>query len=189
MKAIETRYAGCHFRSRTEARWAVFLDAIGYEWEFEPEGFELNAGRYLPDFWLPNQKKWLEIKGTRSNLTDRDWARWFEFGRGRWDLGERFSVLTGTMPRSAKQFPIESIVYSRPPERYTKRLDDLQPGELWGQSTPGEGNRDAIIFDDQLIEQHGEAAAGFMLAGWHPFADPDTINHALNAARSHRFGT
>jgi hypothetical protein len=31
MKAIETRYAGCLFRSRLEARWAVLFDHLGIE--------------------------------------------------------------------------------------------------------------------------------------------------------------
>ena len=53
MKAIETRYKGYRFRSRLEARWAVFFDALELDWEYEPEGFELDVGtRYLPDFWL-----------------------------------------------------------------------------------------------------------------------------------------
>lgn len=51
IKPIETVYKGCRFRSRLEARWAVFFDALGVEWEYEPEGFELPSGRrYLPDF-------------------------------------------------------------------------------------------------------------------------------------------
>jgi len=50
IKAIETEYAGCLFRSRSEARWAVFFDRMGVEWEHEPEGFETSAGKYLPDF-------------------------------------------------------------------------------------------------------------------------------------------
>lgn len=51
IKAIETFYKGYRFRSRLEARWAVFLDALGVKWEYEPEGFELPSGkRYLPDF-------------------------------------------------------------------------------------------------------------------------------------------
>jgi len=41
IKAIETKYAGCLFRSRLEARWARFFDAAGVRWEFEPEGFEM----------------------------------------------------------------------------------------------------------------------------------------------------
>lgn len=63
IKAIETVYKGYRFRSRLEARWAVFFDTLGVEWEYEPEGFELGrAGRYLPDFWLPAFNMWLEIK-------------------------------------------------------------------------------------------------------------------------------
>lgn len=63
-KAIETIYRGVRFRSRTEARWAVFMDACGVRWEYEKEAFDLPAGRYCPDFWLPDLLKWLEIKPT-----------------------------------------------------------------------------------------------------------------------------
>ena len=63
IKAIETLYARCRFRSRTEARWAVFFDALGIEWEYEKEGFELPSGKYLPDFWLPKAGAWAEVKG------------------------------------------------------------------------------------------------------------------------------
>lgn len=52
IKPIETRYAGCHFRSRIEARWAVFFDHLGIGWEYEPQGFDLPSGPYLPDFLL-----------------------------------------------------------------------------------------------------------------------------------------
>lgn len=61
--AIETRYAGCLFRSRLEARWAVFYDSLGIEWRYEPEGFDLkDLGWYLPDFWLPELGLVIEIK-------------------------------------------------------------------------------------------------------------------------------
>ena len=53
LKPIPTEYKGHLFRSRLEARWAVFFDACGVEWEYEPEGFDLGDGvRYLPDFLL-----------------------------------------------------------------------------------------------------------------------------------------
>lgn len=65
MKAIETRYKGYRFRSRLEARWAVFFDTLGIRWEYEPEGFELDGVRYLPDFWLPDLNAWFEVKGER----------------------------------------------------------------------------------------------------------------------------
>lgn len=55
MKAIQTEYKGYKFRSRLEARWAVFFDACGVNWEYEPEGYYLGDGLcYLPDFLLHN---------------------------------------------------------------------------------------------------------------------------------------
>lgn len=66
IKAIETKYKGYRFRSRLEARWAVFFTALGLRWEYEPEGFDLgSAGWYLPDFFLPdlnNDGVWVEVK-------------------------------------------------------------------------------------------------------------------------------
>lgn len=50
IQAIETSYGGARFRSRLEARWAVFFDEMLIDWEYEPEGYETPEGRYLPDF-------------------------------------------------------------------------------------------------------------------------------------------
>lgn len=78
IKAIETHYAGCRFRSRLEARWAVFFDRLGIEWEYEPEGFETSAGWYLPDFRLPcvpgpkiNRNVWFEVKPDNAPIDPR----------------------------------------------------------------------------------------------------------------------
>lgn len=61
IRAIETRYKGYRFRSRLEARWAVVLDHLGIEWEYEPEGYETSAGWYLPDFRIdPQCVRWPE---------------------------------------------------------------------------------------------------------------------------------
>lgn len=63
IKAIETHYKGYRFRSRLEARWAVYFDAIGLIWEYEKEGFDVGYyGWYLPDFWLPQVGMWAEAK-------------------------------------------------------------------------------------------------------------------------------
>jgi len=63
IKPIETHWNGYRFRSRLEARWAVFFDAAGIAFEYEPEGFELGAlGRYLPDFFLPEIGTYFEVK-------------------------------------------------------------------------------------------------------------------------------
>jgi hypothetical protein len=76
IKPIETEYKGYRFRSRLEARWAVFFDAIGIKWEYEPEGYQFEDGTmYLPDFKLLNVKNrscraiFVEVKG---NMKDED---------------------------------------------------------------------------------------------------------------------
>jgi len=75
-RAITTRYAGYAMRSRLEARWAVFFDHLGVKWEYEPEGFELGNGlRYLPDFWLPDWKMWVEVKPSAIDAVTREKAR------------------------------------------------------------------------------------------------------------------
>ena len=53
IQSIRTIYAGVEFRSRLEARWAVFFDAMGIPWRYEPRRFPLEGkGSYLPDFRL-----------------------------------------------------------------------------------------------------------------------------------------
>jgi len=61
IKAIETYYNGYNFRSRLEARWAIFFDEIGLDYEYEREGYEVAPGSwYLPDFFIDSC--WIEIK-------------------------------------------------------------------------------------------------------------------------------
>lgn len=65
IRAIETRYKGYRFRSRLEARWAVFFDSLPYpeKWEYEKEGYDLDSRWYLPDFYLPRFGCFIEVKG------------------------------------------------------------------------------------------------------------------------------
>ena len=71
IKAIETIYKGYKFRSRLEARWAVFFDSAGIEWEYEKEGYDLGeCGWYLPDFeiTLKDGTRWFwEVKGNKED--------------------------------------------------------------------------------------------------------------------------
>lgn len=64
--AIETSYHGCRFRSRREARWAVFLDRLRVPWDYEPQGYVVDGEPYLPDFLIypdTEQAMWFEVKG------------------------------------------------------------------------------------------------------------------------------
>jgi hypothetical protein len=81
IKAIETRYKGYRFRSRLEAKWAIFFDSLGVAWEYEKEGFELpNREYYLPDFWLPDMQLWAEVKP--KDLTDREMRKLVTLAEG-----------------------------------------------------------------------------------------------------------
>lgn len=92
IKAIETKYKGYRFRSRLEARWAVFFDALGIDWRYECDGFEKKQEhedaqgnitehpglRYLPDFFLPDYGTWAEVKPTNEALrVESDWMEEF----------------------------------------------------------------------------------------------------------------
>jgi hypothetical protein len=63
---IPTRYGGYLFRSRLEAKWAVFFDLLRVKWEYEPEGFVLPGNvHYLPDFRVTGPTgvvAWYEVK-------------------------------------------------------------------------------------------------------------------------------
>lgn len=71
LTAIETRYAGRAYRSRTEARWAVFFDCCGMAFQYEADGYHLPSGPYLPDFWLTELQLFVEIKGKEPSEAER----------------------------------------------------------------------------------------------------------------------
>ena len=79
IRAIETSYDGCRFRSRLQARRAVFFNAAGIEWEYGAEGLRLEDGCwYLRDCYLPSvlledgtKGLWVEVKG-RNPVPEND---------------------------------------------------------------------------------------------------------------------
>lgn len=69
--SIDTFYNGNYFRSRLEARWAIYFDQIGLKYEYEPEGLEFQGKYdYLPDFYLPEKKIYCEIKNKNAFWMD-----------------------------------------------------------------------------------------------------------------------
>ena len=76
MKAIETRYKGYRFRSRLEARWAVFFDALGIRYKYEEYGYEVEGQKWLPDFYLVDTGTWAEVKGGKPTSQDAKKMGW-----------------------------------------------------------------------------------------------------------------
>lgn len=60
---IPTDYKGYRFRSKTEARWAVFFTELGLSWVYEEQGFDMDGTWYLPDFSINDWNGYVEIKG------------------------------------------------------------------------------------------------------------------------------
>jgi len=79
IKPKDTFYNGCHFRSRLEAKWAVFFDALGIRYQYEKEGYLIKeyydhkTWTYLPDFYLPDFKTWVEVKGSLADMGISYW--------------------------------------------------------------------------------------------------------------------
>ena len=69
--SIPTEYKGIMMRSRLETKWAEFFDENGIKWLYEPEGFQKDGVRYLPDFALPDLKIIFEVKGVMDNYDQK----------------------------------------------------------------------------------------------------------------------
>ena len=51
-------------RSGFEVMYALVLEKEGIDWEYEPNTFKLlNGVRYTPDFFLPKENLWIDVKG------------------------------------------------------------------------------------------------------------------------------
>lgn len=177
IQAIETRYKGYRFRSRLEARWAVFFDHLGIEWEYEPQGYVLSDGTpYLPDFWLPkfDGGMYVEVKPN----------------------GGDFS--------KAMQFAQESrvnlwLAEGRPGETYAKKyteyegdLDTSSPQWFIDLCLPcyGEGLCDHRMYWDHVaieFEDYVEHKSSYEQDYWGMFGEEDLLYRAIMAARSARF--
>lgn len=172
IKALETHYAGCRFRSRLEARWAVFCDNLGITWQYEPEGLSvghrlsLDEGRfpYLPDFFLPDFDLWVEVKGSlditeATRLLDAAASLSSNDGGGCHDDGGRDLLVLG---------PIPPEYGDRLPVRLHMHKGQLQ-ATRWNPLVPGAGKHDwesivvaedygyggAAMFDSRLGAERG----------------------------------
>jgi hypothetical protein len=170
IKAITTHYGGYKFRSRLEARWAVFFDECGIEWEYEPEGFTVDTPRgrinYLPDFWL-GTGQWAEVKGF---LDPEGMRRLWALAVGMAQCGTGHDlVVFGDVPRiSSIAWPVQL--------HYHKRLW----GVAWQRDPACPMHRPHVAVDDDF------ATAERLTAGF-PFGVPDWAQDGLERARCARF--
>lgn len=92
LKSIPTVFNKVIYKSRLEARWAVFFDKLGVEAFYEYEGFQLRDGWYVPDFYVPSMNAWFEVKPTE--FTYHESQLLYELGEA---TGRRVVFLSGDM--------------------------------------------------------------------------------------------
>lgn len=167
MKALQSTYNGVTFRSRTEGRWAVFFEKVGLAWNYEPEGFSLLSGNYLPDFFLPELNLWFEVKPDKTDLSER----------------ARFEELCQASEK-------RGIIAYGPPVKWRENLQFYNRIEWSGSMTLLEDRR-----DDGIFWLSGDSGA-FSIGGFGQMTDhlklpvlTPRLENAFAAAAAERFGT
>ena len=195
VRAIETSYMGCRFRSRLEARWAVFFDTLGWDWEYERQGYKIGCYEndeiaWLPDFEITTpigQHFYVEVKGDRNFFADGEWLGRFDFDGGppgfqdcgwsnRYDATHKPLVILGDIPR----FNGDNLVFYAPVIVHYKAVHGVL-GEL-----AAEGIYTKLDFHwDNL--QHGNGIKDFQILMDYPRDADAAVNRALRAASGARF--
>lgn len=180
IKAIETKYNGFRFRSRLEARWAIFFDMIGLKYEYEVEGFDMNGVCYLPDFYIPSLDRWFEIKA--KPLSEYEMKKCEEFCLNKDNENIKFSVLIGS-PEAVnidKFIGITEFVWEWPSEKYPDNIRFLAPKELSEKEYFSRFMRGLWIVPDVTTEELVEAVVAAREArfefGEIPKATPEGVN-------------
>jgi hypothetical protein len=169
IKALPTMYNGTLYRSRTEARWAVFLDELFKRpaFYYEAQGYIVPGGNgYLPDFLLPGQSLYAEVKPAIDfDPEGVQKLRCLVAGHGKM----RGAVLPDIAPGQVRLL-----------------LIGPDHGETWEDDnaawmTCPEGYHHDI---KPYFPEPGCAECGIKGGYWH---ESDAITAAYTAARSHRF--
>jgi hypothetical protein len=72
LNPIRTTFNGIVYRSRLESNVAQMLYQLEIAYEYEPSSFLLDDGtHYRPDFWCPEIRLWIEVRGYSNQKGDR----------------------------------------------------------------------------------------------------------------------
>lgn len=129
--AIPMEYNGIVFRSTLEASWARTLDTWDWHWSYEPIALDIDGVKYLPDFWVPNQNLWLEVKGPHNERLDKAERLEREFRTDDLDIHKPLIVILRPADRRDNAvwegaLPGSEIVLSRCPECQHQTFVDLE---------------------------------------------------------------
>ena len=201
MKALETVYAGVRFRSRLEARWAVYFDRMKIRWDYEPEGLQISnrlyapdspdTFGYLPDFWFPDFGCYGEVKGSLDRA-------------GLWKVLNAAAVIEDECGEPGSPY---LVIFGRLDPTHVPiathfHKGDVQCSQWYANKRCHNPESVVIAFDAGYLfpyyhrrkddEHYEKEAIRLLLDGW-----PATLTQtfmrghiaAVDAARSERFGT
>ena len=181
MKPLPTKYNGTTFRSRTEARWAVFFTNLNWEWTYENQGYELETGgHYLPDFEirLPNNDEYfVEVKPDDFDKFEQE-EYMDKLQRFTTEAGKSLLILDGNP--SCKPFDLVchlhegrtlGCVFLQDYEPYVRWIDEYWMGYL--KLEPSTGRFFTVHRDDERMQRK---SFGRMYV------------ESLKAAKAERFG-
>jgi hypothetical protein len=186
IQSIETVVGDTRYRSRTEARWATFFDALEIDFAYEPERIRLSSGEsYLPDFYLPHFTAFFEVKADNDAIVTAECARARRLAADR--PGQRVWLAAGapsfdppnilTLEQWDIDAPIADIL-SNPENRYHFLQDRRDEGIYWLQANAvgggfrrtfmvGGPGRETDHVREPLMLPHIEAAyAAAVAARW-----------------------
>lgn len=177
VKALDTWYAGCKFRSRTEARLAVFLDALNVPWAYEEQGYVIaGLGPYLPDFKVARWDAFIEVKGQEPTDWERSVLASVAQAFGSWGLiSVGVPQQSGWLEVVAAPSYLDGAHYEGPGWFIAADRRDHQV--YWLVRNPGEGHNyeDCVVLDVPKTDHDR----------W-PIVDADMLA-AYEAAQSARF--
>ena len=182
LRPIETVYRGYRFRSRLEARWAVFFQTLGVPWEYEPQGYKLSDGRWsLADFRvkLADHVLWAEVKP--GGIADD--GRFYRFLEDLGDQGETWLTTRGTWLHEIPD--PDDVAAERPhgPDGYDFRIF----GDIFYQFCVC-STCNAVGFEFEGRSARIECGCRLPTSGRDHTHDHPRILNAYAAARAARFG-
>ncbi len=161
-------HRGVLYRSRIEAQWAAFFDALRIVHVHEPQTFAISPGVYVtPSFWLPQLKVWVDVKPADPEARGADRARIELFAR---QHPEARVWLTSGAPRPGDWHVEQLAGPGRPIARALLLADAGRPADrVWICGANDEAG-ERLIFDSIDIGRPNQAP-GF--GGSRP-ADPNS---------------
>lgn len=180
IKPLETHYAGFRFRSRMEARWAVFMDALSIPYQYEPEAYQTKAGKYLPDFYIPHIDMFMEVKSPEAGERDYNKIRGLTRITGK-------SVAVVCSPPSIPSFGggvSEFTIFGT--FLYEGRIEDGEDLPFFWCECP-HCRRVELQFDGRADRINCDCARSNHGDKGYNFDSPRLVD-AYNAAKSERFG-